>query len=80
MFNKEKAEMMRDVREFILSRQPMHRQGTADDLANAALFLASDLSSYITRTLLPVDGGMQAAGSPASSSGFEHMRSRLNAG
>ena len=48
-------------------------------LANAALFLVSDHSSYITRTLLPVDGGTQA-GSPASSSGFEQMRSRLKVG
>lgn len=32
--------------------------GTADDIANAALFLASDDARYITGVLLPVDGGM----------------------
>jgi hypothetical protein len=35
--------------------------GTAWDVANAALFLASDDSSYITGTELIVDGGILAA-------------------
>jgi NAD(P)-dependent dehydrogenase (short-subunit alcohol dehydrogenase family) len=37
---------------------PMGRMGTAWDVANAALFLASDESSYITGVCLPVDGGL----------------------
>ncbi len=36
---------------------PMDRWGTAMDIANAALFLASDEASYITGVILPVDGG-----------------------
>jgi NAD(P)-dependent dehydrogenase (short-subunit alcohol dehydrogenase family) len=40
---------------------PMGRMGTAWDVANAALFLASDESSYITGTELVVDGGLTAA-------------------
>ena len=37
---------------------PLKRGGTPVDVANACLFLASDLSSYITGQVLPVDGGM----------------------
>jgi NAD(P)-dependent dehydrogenase (short-subunit alcohol dehydrogenase family) len=37
---------------------PMGRQGTAWDVARAALFLASDDAAFITGVLLPVDGGM----------------------
>jgi NAD(P)-dependent dehydrogenase (short-subunit alcohol dehydrogenase family) len=34
--------------------------GTARDVANAALFLASDEAAYITGVCLPVDGGLLA--------------------
>ena len=37
---------------------PLKRGGTPEDVANACLFLASDLSSYITGQVLSVDGGM----------------------
>ena len=37
---------------------PMGRMGTAMDVANAAVFLASDEASYITGVLLPIDGGL----------------------
>jgi len=36
---------------------PMGRWGLAKDIANAALFFASDESAYVTGTILPVDGG-----------------------
>ena len=35
--------------------------GTAWDVANAALFLASDLAQYITGAVLPVDGGLSVS-------------------
>ncbi len=37
---------------------PLKRGGSPEDIANACLFLASDLSAYITGQVLPVDGGM----------------------
>ena len=40
----------------------LRRQGTGWDVANAALFLASDDARYITGVCLPVDGGLSARG------------------
>lgn len=37
---------------------PLRRGGQPEDIANACVFLASDLSSYITGQVLQVDGGM----------------------
>ena len=38
---------------------PLKRGGTPEDIANACVFLASDMSSYITGQTLSVDGGMR---------------------
>jgi 3-oxoacyl-[acyl-carrier protein] reductase len=46
------------VKEKLDSAIPLKRLGTVDDVANLALFLASDLSSYITGEIVKVDGGM----------------------
>jgi NAD(P)-dependent dehydrogenase (short-subunit alcohol dehydrogenase family) len=50
---------------------PMRRRGTTEDIGKAALFLLSDLASYVNGTTLDVDGGLLAAnlfprGLPAS--------------
>ena len=45
-------------KEHILSQIPMKTMGNPEDIANAAVFLASHLSSYITGQILTVDGGM----------------------
>ena len=37
---------------------PLKRGGSPQDIANACVFLASDMSSYITGQTLSVDGGM----------------------
>ena len=47
-----------DLREEIKKGIPLNRLGEADDVANACLFLASDLSSYITGAVIDVNGGM----------------------
>lgn len=40
--------------------RPLKREGTADDVAEAALYLATDRSRYVTGIVLPVDGGTVA--------------------
>ncbi len=46
------------VKEEIIRNIPMKRFGIGDEVANVALFLASDLSSYVTGEVIRVDGGM----------------------
>lgn len=41
-------------------KQAMGRYGSAEDVANAAVFLASDLSAYVSGTVIPVDGGISS--------------------
>ena len=48
-------------REFLL-RTPMKRFGNVDELAGAAVFLASDAASFVTGHILIVDGGFLASG------------------
>lgn len=47
-----------EVRKQWASAIPLRRGGQVEDVANCALFLASDLSSYITGQVIQVDGGM----------------------
>ncbi|NNM67630.1 MAG: 3-oxoacyl-[acyl-carrier-protein] reductase [Spirochaetales bacterium] len=47
-----------DQKEKLFARIPMARMGTTEEIARVALFLASDLSTYVTGQALPVDGGM----------------------
>ena len=48
----------KEKREITAAEHPLGRIGTGDDVANAVLFFAQDDSSWITGTILPVDGGV----------------------
>lgn len=52
------ASLPEDVVEGWRNGIPLKRGGTPEDIANACVFLASDLSNYITGQVLNVDGGM----------------------
>ncbi len=47
-----------DVKAALAAQIPLERLGEAQDVANAALFLASDEASYITGQVISVNGGM----------------------
>ncbi len=57
---RDRVEREPDVFERLVKWYPLRRVGTPDDVANAALFLASDEASWITGTVLRVDGGLLA--------------------
>lgn len=47
-----------EVKKAWCDKIPLHRGGTPEDISDVALFLASDLSSYVTGQVIQVDGGM----------------------
>ena len=52
------AALPEDIRKDWIQKIPLRRGGTTEDIANVALFLASDLSSYVSGQVIQVDGGM----------------------
>jgi NAD(P)-dependent dehydrogenase (short-subunit alcohol dehydrogenase family) len=54
------------ARRAVVASVPLERLGTVDDVANAALLLASPLAAYITGTVLAVDGGWSLGGDSLS--------------
>lgn len=54
------AVLKEDLKKSMIDSVPLKRAGTPEDVANVALFLASDLSKYMTAQVLGIDGGMGA--------------------
>lgn len=52
------AALPEDVRKDWISKIPLRRGGQTEDIANVAVFLASDLAGYVTGQVIQVDGGM----------------------
>ena len=50
---------------FLGSLAPLQRVGTPEDIAGTALYLASELSSYVTGAVIPVSGGMPLQPTPS---------------
>jgi len=56
----ENFKQKKDLYNFTIDRTPLKRWGKAKDISNACLYLASDLSEYVTGEVLSVDGGWSA--------------------
>lgn len=52
------AALPEDIRAEWIKKIPLRRGGKVEDIASVALFLASDLSSYVSGQVIQVDGGM----------------------
>ena len=50
-----------DFKQILISKIPSGDLGTGEDIANCALFLASEMSDYITGETIHVNGGMYMA-------------------
>jgi 3-oxoacyl-[acyl-carrier protein] reductase len=55
------AQLPKELMDTWCSRIPMKRPGTPEEVAQACVFLASDMCPYITSVVLPVCGGMEDA-------------------
>ena len=52
------AQLPEDIRKDWMKKIPLRRGGQGEDIANVCLFLASDMSSYVTGQVIQIDGGM----------------------
>ena len=52
------AELSEERKAEVLAGVPLRRYGSADEVAGAALYLASDAAAYVSGVILPVDGGL----------------------
>lgn len=63
----------KELRQLVVDSVPLARFGTKQDIADACLWLASPMASYVTGVVLPVDGGWSLGGTSVSSAGMKKM-------
>src|SRR5262249_50404592 len=62
-----------EVRQMVKNSVPLERLGTKQEIADACLWLASPMASYVTGVVLPVDGGWSLGGTSVSVAGLKKM-------
>ena len=65
----------REIQRVVTESVPLGRQGAKEDIAAAAMFLASPAASYITGVILPVDGGWSLGGVASLGSALKSVTS-----
>lgn len=65
------------ARDLLSSQIPLQRSGTRTEVAEAAVFLASPLSSYVTGSVLVVDGGEWLTNGRTMASMYDVLQSKL---
>jgi NAD(P)-dependent dehydrogenase (short-subunit alcohol dehydrogenase family) len=61
------------MKEAVTRSVPLKRYGTPEDIANMALFLSSPLASYVSGTVIPVDGGWSQGGVSAIAAALSEL-------
>ncbi len=69
-----------ELKEMARQSVPLKRLGTPDDVANLCLYLGSEMASYVSGAVIPVDGGFSLAGAPAMNIYLEQMTKSLAKG
>lgn len=65
-----------EIRKLTIDSVPLRRLGSPEDIGNACLFLSSEMGSYVSGTVIPVDGGWAQGGAGGMSSSLAAFAKR----